>query len=77
MVRSIIFRLDLHVIVQGQERGVQRGFQQVTHEANLSAWSKVLKELGYMDVLLLVVELPRKDVPAQSQSLSGRASQSL
>lgn len=61
--RSIIFRLDFHVIVQGQERGVQRGFQQVTHETNLSAWSKVLKELGYMDVLLLVVELPLKEIP--------------
>lgn len=68
--RLLIFRLDIHAIVQSQSRGLQRGFQQAFYELNVSAWSKVLKELGYMDLLLLAVELPLHGVPEWLMSAS-------
>jgi hypothetical protein len=66
--RSLIFRLDIHALVQSSARGVQRGFLQITYEANLSAWSKVLKDLGHMEHLVLAIELPLKGVPEKLRS---------
>lgn len=64
---AFFFRLDLHAIVDGK-RGVQRAFEQLWFEANLSTWSTVLRDLGHFDLLLLAVELPVSDVPKELHS---------
>lgn len=61
---TLFFRLDLHMIVHGKN-GLQRSLEQLGFEANLSIWSRVLKELGSIDLLLLAVELPLRDVPSE------------
>ena len=42
---------------------MQRGFLQLSVAADLSSWSKVLKELGHLEVLLLGIELPLETCP--------------
>jgi hypothetical protein len=62
---SLTFQFDVRMLVRSIERNVQLGFETLRFEANLSVWSKVLKQLGYLELLLLSVELPIDDVPAE------------
>lgn len=61
---ALFFRLDLHAVVKGKH-GLQRSFEQLWFEASLSCWSAVLGQVGYLDLLLLAVELPVSGVPAE------------
>lgn len=54
---SLVFNFDLRVQVSTKGRKYP-GFDKIWFEANLSDWSTVLRELGYLDLLLLAVELP-------------------
>ena len=55
---SLFFQFEFRMLVRSRERGVELGFESVWFEANLSEWSKVLKQLGYLELLLFAVELP-------------------
>jgi hypothetical protein len=55
---SLFFQFEFRLLVRSRERGVELGFQTLWFEANLSVWSKVLKQLGYLELLLIAVELP-------------------
>jgi hypothetical protein len=55
---SLFFLFDLRVLVQSQIRGTQSGFEKRWFEATVSNWSKVLQQLGYLEWLLIAVELP-------------------
>lgn len=53
--------LDFRVTVSGEARGSndrQWAREELRHEVTLSDWSRVLRELGYADVLVIGVELP-------------------
>jgi len=65
--RSVYFRLDVHAIVHGNN-GDQRVVDQIHYEANLSIWSKVLKDFGAYEFLLLSVQFPLTDVSQELQS---------
>jgi hypothetical protein len=54
----LVFQFDVRLLVRSQARGTQLGFDKLTFEANLSAWSRVLEQLGYLECLLVSVELP-------------------
>lgn len=54
----VAFQFDVRLLVRSQARGTQLGFDKLTFEANLSAWSRVLEQLGYLECLLVSVELP-------------------
>jgi hypothetical protein len=62
--RSLFFRLNLHVTTHPKS-GLHRSLDIVWFEANPSLWSKVLHDFGFLDVLLLGIELPTKDVPSK------------
>jgi hypothetical protein len=55
---SLFFQFQFRMLVRSSERGVELGFEYVWFEASLSEWSKVLKQLGYLELLLVAVELP-------------------
>jgi hypothetical protein len=55
---SLFFQVQFRMLIRSRERGMELGFESVWFEANLSEWSKVLKNLGYLDMLLVAVELP-------------------
>jgi hypothetical protein len=62
---SVWFRIDTHAIIGSVDRGRERGFEQLWWEANLTSWSRVLKDLGYIDLLLLSIEIPLSDGPSE------------
>lgn len=55
---SLFFQFDLRMLVRSEERGMQLGFDKLNYEAQLSDWSGMLQQLGYLDCLLVSVELP-------------------
>jgi hypothetical protein len=59
----LYFCLKLHTLVESQRYGVQRGFEQSWLELPASAWAKILKDLGYTEILLVALELPVRDIP--------------
>jgi len=63
----LFFRVDVHMLTQGKD-GLQRAFEQLWFEANLSIWSKLLKDIGYLELLLLSVDLPIVDVPKELEN---------
>jgi len=46
------------MLVRSEARGTVLGFDKIGFDANLSEWSRVLQRLGYLECLLLSVELP-------------------
>lgn len=65
---SFFFKLDFRAIVKSPQRGVSRSDEQVWFEANLSAWSKVLEQLGHFEFLLLCLELPSEKLAPDLRS---------
>ena len=63
---SLFFQIDLRL--QLRENGKSHpGFDKHLFESNLSNWSKVLQQLGYLEYLVVAVELPI-DAPAELRS---------
>jgi hypothetical protein len=52
------FQFDLRMLVRSEARGTQPGFDKLGFEANVSEWSRVLQQLGYLECLLVSLELP-------------------
>lgn len=57
--------LYFRVTVSGEVRGPKDGQwarEELRHEVTLSDWSRVLRDLGYADVLVIGVELPKTEL---------------
>ena len=54
----LFFQFDLRMLVRSEARGIVLGFDKIGFDANLSEWSKVLQQLGYLECLLVSLELP-------------------
>jgi hypothetical protein len=59
----MFFRLELHTLVESRRWGWQRAQVQAQIEVPVSAWAKLLKDLGYTEILLVALELPVSNVP--------------
>ena len=54
----LFFQFDLRMLVRSEARSVQRGWDKPGFEANASEWSRVLQQLGYLECLLVSLDLP-------------------
>jgi hypothetical protein len=52
------FQFDLRVLVRSEAQGTQRGFEKLGFEATLSDWARVLGQLGYLELLVVAIEMP-------------------
>jgi hypothetical protein len=61
----LFLQFEIRLCLKSPERGMQLGFEKLEFEASLSVWSIVLKQLNYLELLLLSIELPIASLPVE------------